>query len=365
MALTGKGMMIWKVPDCEGGNPNTIANVAKSGGFTHVLIKIADGTYSYNVNRTTKVDLVPPVVAALKSAGIQVWGWHYIYGDLPAAEAQTAVKRTLDLKLDGYVIDAEGEFKAAGRDTAARTYMTELRKGLPNTPIALCSYRYPSLHMDFPWKAFLEKCDYNMPQVYWQSAHNPDVQITRSLKEFKALAPYRPLMPTGPLYPAGGWVPTASELVLFMDTCKKLGIPAVNYFTWDYKTRLASQWNAIYSYKWATDAVSQDIPALYIAALNTHNPDSCVSLYAKNAIRISASKIAQGTDSIRKNFVNLFTTIMPNARFQLTGITGNNFSRRFTWTATSSKGKVTNGSDTIGIVNGRIGYHYSFYTLVP
>ncbi len=363
MALTGKGMMIWKIPSCEGGNAAQIANVAKAGGFTHILIKIADGTYSYNVDRATKIDLVPPVVAALKAAGIQVWGWHYIYGDLPAAEAQTAVRRTLSLGLDGYVIDAEKEFKQPGKDTAARTYMTELRRGMPNMPVALCSYRFPALHREFPWKAFLDKSDFNMPQVYWQEAHNPDKQMERCVKEFKALSPSRPIMPTGPLYPAGGWSATASELVLFMDTCKRLGIPAVNYFTWDYRNRLSSQWNAIYGYKWGNDSVSQDVPALYIAALNTRNPDNCVALYTKNAIRINAARIAQGADSLRAYFSNLFTTVLPNATFQLTGITGKNFSRRFTWTATSSNGAVRNGSDTIGIVNGRIGYHYSFFTL--
>lgn len=84
MALTGKGMMIWKIPSCEEGNPSKIASVAKAAGFTHVLIKIADGTYSYNVNRTTNIDLVPPVVSSLKAQGLKVWGWHYIYGDNPA-----------------------------------------------------------------------------------------------------------------------------------------------------------------------------------------------------------------------------------------------------------------------------------------
>ena len=90
MALTGKGMMIWKIPSCEEGNPSKIASVAKAAGFTHVLIKIADGTYSYNINRTTNIDLVPPVVSALKAQGLKVWGWHYIYGDNPTGEAKTA-----------------------------------------------------------------------------------------------------------------------------------------------------------------------------------------------------------------------------------------------------------------------------------
>lgn len=362
MTLSGKGMMIWKIPSCESGNATSIANVAQAAGFSHVLIKIADGVNSYNVNRTTNVDLVPPVVSALKAKGIQVWGWHYIYGSNPTGEATIAVNRTKALGLNGYVIDAESEFKVAGGATAATTYMNALRKGLPSTPIALCSYRYPSYHMQFPWKAFLDKCDYNMPQVYWQAAHNPDVQVTRSFKEFQALEPYRPYLATGPLYPVSDWSPSASELILFMDTCKSLNIPAVNYFTWDYKTKLSTQWNAIASYKWA-DSTEQDIVEKYISAMNSHNPDLCASMYASNAIRITASRIVQGYNLIRSWFNDFFTSAFPNAVFKLTGFTGTGSNRRFTWTATAPTGIVNNGNDTIGLVNGKIGYHYSFYSI--
>lgn len=362
MALTGKGMMIWKIPSCEEGNPSKIASVAKAAGFTHVLIKIADGTYSYNINRTTNIDLVPPVVSALKAQGLKVWGWHYIYGDNPTGEAKTAANRTIALGLDGYVIDAESEFKLAGKETAARTFMTELRKGIPSHPVALCSFRYPSYHMQFPWKAFLEKCDYNMPQVYWQESHNPDVQVTKSFNEFQALVPYRPYMPTGPLYPAGSWKATAADIKLFMDTCKKLNIPALNYFTWDYKTSMPDQWNTIASYKW-DGSVVEDIVTRYIAALNSRNPDTCANLYTNNAIRITAARTMQGHDSIRTWFNNFLTVNFPNATFTLTGTTGSGFARRFTWTATSTSGRISNGNDTIGLINGKIGYHYSFYTI--
>ncbi len=361
MALSGKGMMIWKIPSCEGGNATQIASVAKAAGFTHVLIKIADGIYSYNVNRTNNVDLVPPVVSALKNQGIQVWGWHYIYGDNPTGEGQIAASRTKALGLDGYIIDAESEFKLPGKETAAKNFMTELRKGIPNKPVALCSFRYPLLHMQFPWKAFLEKSDYNMPQVYWQESHNPDVQVTRSYNEFQALVPYRPYFATGPLYPAGGWNPTASELTLFMNTCKSLNIPAVNYFTWDYKNNLPNQWNAIANYKW-DNSIPDDIVSQYIAALNSHNPDTCANLYSANALRITAAKTLQGSTAIRNFFYNFFNTSLPSAKYTLTGTTGSSFAKRFTWTATAPSGKINNGSDTIGIVNGKIGYHYSFYT---
>jgi len=34
---------------------------------------------------------VAPVAAALHAKGIQVWGWHYVYGQQPVDEAKAAV----------------------------------------------------------------------------------------------------------------------------------------------------------------------------------------------------------------------------------------------------------------------------------
>ena len=132
MAIQGKGFMIWQIPSCESGNAAKIAEEAVKAGLTYVLIKIANGVLAYNVNSTTKVDLVPPVVNALHAKGLQVWGWHYVYGNNPTGEAKIAVQRVQELGLDGYVIDAEDEYKRTGMDKAATKFMTELRKGISN-----------------------------------------------------------------------------------------------------------------------------------------------------------------------------------------------------------------------------------------
>ena len=109
MSLTGKGFMIWKVRDCEGGNPDLISSEAHAAGFTHVLIKSADGTRPYNID--DGVDKVPTVVQALKSRGIQTWGWHYVYGDNPVGEAQIAINRIQQLGLDGYAIVPKDKYE--------------------------------------------------------------------------------------------------------------------------------------------------------------------------------------------------------------------------------------------------------------
>lgn len=85
--LNGKGMYLWIISRVEGGDPERIAQVAQDAGLTHVLIKVADRHFAYNMDSKTGKDNVPGVVDALRARGISPWGWQYIYGTNPAAEA--------------------------------------------------------------------------------------------------------------------------------------------------------------------------------------------------------------------------------------------------------------------------------------
>lgn len=364
MTLQGKGFMIWQIARCEGGNADAIANAAQAAGLTHVLIKIADGPYAYNKDKTTGRDLVPPVVQALRSKGIRVWGWHYVYGANPAGEAQIAVRRVQELGIEGYVIDAEVEYKQPGMDAAARRFMSDLRSALPNFPVALSSFRFPSYHPQLPWKDFLDKCDFNMPQVYWQAAHNAGAQLRRSVREFQGLTPYRPVIPTGPVYKVGDWAPTPVDVIEFMDTARALNLPSANYFEWYYgRTILKPVWDAIAAYPWSAYPTPPDITEQYITALNSHDANAVASLYSPQAVHITAAQTVQGADAIRNRFSNFFNQVLPNATFSLTGSSGTGNSRHFTWEARSSTSAVRNGNDTFGLLNGKIAYHYSYFTI--
>ena len=211
--------------------------------MTHVLIKIANGTRSFNIDSDTGADLVAPVVQSLKARGIAAWGWHYVYGDAPRTEADIAIQRVRELNLDGYLIDAEGEYKDPGKDDSRRRVYDP-----PQSRSCHPAHRSVYPHTagrhtipEFPWKEFLEKCDVNMPQVYWVKAHNPADQLARSLREFQAITPYRPLIPTGPMYIYGSWEPTAQEIVEFLDKTRALNLEAANFFAWYYaRTILAA-----------------------------------------------------------------------------------------------------------------------------
>jgi len=244
--LTGKGIYLWQIRHTLGGDPEKIAEAVSDAGMSHVWMKVADGPGRYNIDPQGK-DLVPELIEELGKRGIACWGWQYVYGRYPELEAQRAVQRINELDLDGFVVNAEGEYKSAGADNA-RTYMRELRRGAPNLLIGLSSYRFPRLHATFPFDAFLEYCDFNAPQVYWMGAHNSADQLRACIQEYAQYAGTfpRPVFPTGAAYSEYGWRPSVAEVVAFMDATRDLKLSGFNF--WEMRNCLINMpevWQAI------------------------------------------------------------------------------------------------------------------------
>ena len=367
MTLEGKGFFTWKIPNCEQGDAAQIAKRAKEAGLSHMLLKIADGTMIYNGNWGDPKDYTSPVVSALRASGIKVWGWHYIYGDNPIGEANVAITRIRQYKLDGYVIDVEKEYKDSGKKAAAKKFMNQVRAACPDLTIALSSYRYPSLHPQIPWTEFLEQCDLNMPQVYWMKAHNPGDQLTRSVMELRAKTPSRPIVPTGAAFREFGWKPTDAEVLEFCKKAKELNLSAVNFWEWsDARSgNIPGVWETIQNYKWRQKDEPKDICVSLIEAMNSHDIDKIISLYTLPAVHINNIRTTQGFENLRAWYKKLFNEILPDSNFTLGNYDGKGSSRHLTWSASSSKGIVRNGNDTLGILKGKISYHYSFFTVSP
>ncbi|HRN49997.1 MAG TPA: nuclear transport factor 2 family protein [Anaerolineales bacterium] len=362
--LSGKGMYLWIISRVEGGDPQKIAELAQQAGLTHVLIKVADRNYKYNIDNKTGHDYVPGVVSALRARGIQPWGWQYIYGTNPAAEAQIAIQRTKEFNLDGFVVNAEVEFKQKNMETPARQYMKALRAGLPNTPIGFSSYRYPTLHRPLPFETFLEYSDINMPQVYWIQASNPAAQLLRSVREHQALSVWRPILPTGAAYPDGDWNPTAAQVTDFMQACKDNNISGANFWEWYYARRISGIWDAVKNFSWPTSpAPTPDISIRFLDALNSQDPVKVTALYGNSGVHVNAQRTVQGSEGILRWYNSLLRETLPGARFEITGSTTQKNLRVLTWTATSSKGRVLDGKDSLGIQNDKIAYHYTYFTV--
>jgi hypothetical protein len=365
MDLQGKGFFTWKIPNCEHGDERKIASVAAEAGLTHLILKVADGAGAYNGSWGETKDYITPLMTELRSKGIKVYGWHYLYGNEPDAEATVATRRIHQFNLDGYVLDVEKEYKMAGKKAAARRFMDQLRSAYPALPVALSSYRYPSLHPQVPWKEFLEHCTLNMPQVYWMKAHNPGEQLVKCVREFQSLTPSRPILPTGAAFSEFGWKPSSDEVLEFMRTAKELNLSGVNYWEWAAarNSSLSGVWDAIRDYPWGGTPAPREICERYITALNSHDPNELLYLYTNTAVHINASRSVQGLDNLRTWYTQLFNTLLPDATFKLTGYSGTGNSRHLTWTATSANGRVNNGNDTLGLQGGKINYHYSFFSL--
>lgn len=363
--LEGKGYYLWKIDRVEGGSPYKIAEEAHRAGLSHVLIKVADGRGDYNVDSDSKRDLVPPLIEALRARGIQPWGWHYIYGKYPQTEAKKAIERINQLDLDGYIVNAEKEFKFTGMDVPARTYMQELRKKITNIPIGLSTYRYPSYHRPFPFETFLDYSDINMPQVYWVQANNPGAQLLKSMREYQNLRVWRTYFPTGAAYGEHGWRATPEQVSAFLKAVRDYNLPGANFWEWYYsKQNDGRLWEPVQNFPWPGSGSSQpDVSLRYVDALNEGDPDKVAALYKQNGVHVTAKRTLQSPTEISNWYSELLTEQLPNARFQITGNSEKDNMRTLTWTAQADTGRVLDGKDSIGVKDEQIAYHYSYFTV--
>lgn len=224
--MQGKGIYIWILKRCEGGNMNAVVDRLKQAGMTHVIPKIADGTYS-DVNGNW--NYLPSFVSLCHKAGIKVLGYHYVYG--VNGEAQRAITELKKLPFDGLVINAEHQYRDnPNNKVLAKAYCDQLKGALPNMKLALSTYRFPTLHAKFPYREFLAHCDWNMPQVYWMSANGTvPSQLARTIAEYKAF-PQVPMIPTGAAFAEHGWKAIAADQKIFVMEAKKHGFSGCNWW---------------------------------------------------------------------------------------------------------------------------------------
>ena len=361
MTLHGKGMFIWKIRRCEGGDPEAIARVAAEAGLTHVVVKVADGIYKYNVLRGR--DLVPPLITAMKRRGIQVWGWHYVYGNDPVGEANRALQRARELDLEGYILDAEDHYK--GKFRQARVFMRRIQGNMP-IPLGLSSYRFPEYHPDFPWQEFMPPMDYVMPQVYWLLAHNPGDQLRRSLRQLRRYNSRAIYVPTGSMYRITNWRPSASEIREFMQTAIDEGLPAVNFWEWYWaRTQLPDLWQVMAEFPWpppdtVTPPPGMDPVDRLVWYWNRHDAAQVAEQYHPGAVLVTASQVYVGRDNIQNRYAAWFQNETKDASFSVISKSGHDGRYRFRWIARLPNGRLMRGEDTLNMRGSLIGYHYTY-----
>jgi hypothetical protein len=90
-----------------------------------------------------------------------------------------------------------------------------------------------------------------------------------------------------------------------------------------------------------------------------------MALYDSRAVHVTARRTLQGTAAIQNWYQQLFNQFLPNAAYRLEEETGRLGSRQFSWTASSTAGRVTAGRDSFGLVDGKIVYHFTHFNIEP
>jgi hypothetical protein len=229
--LAGDGMWIWYVKRSSGGKVGKIAKKAHKAGIETVLIKSGDGTTYWN-------QFSSRLVSALKSRGLNVCAWQFVYGRNPTGEASigaAAVSRGADC----LVIDAEGQYE--GKYSQASTYMSALRAAVgPDYPIALAGFPYVDYHPAFPYSVFLGPggAQYNVPQLYWKTiGTSVDQGYIHTWVWNRAYG--RPIAPLGQVYLR----PSAADIRRFRSLAVAHGFPGVSW--WDWQEAGKRQWKAV------------------------------------------------------------------------------------------------------------------------
>lgn len=342
--LEGKGAFLYVISYIEGADQNVIwpaddprrlahaeriAVRAVRAGLTHVCIKVADGIYPYNVRRNLNgriifnstaadaIDDCPAVVKALQARGIKVYGWGFAYGSNPEAEAKIAIKRMNELGLDGWIVNAETHWKTyyqkevvelvpKGKkviktkviktfENAQPTVDTNQRVGQLMAPLRaeckrigiplwLSSFKFPSSHPSFPFAAFLDYVDGNMPQVYpigdtRENAHS--LQLAQSLREYRRINPAVMIVPTGAAcdHPyvdrstgkKKTWLATPAQVKDFLEAAVREGLQAANIWEWDQAAeRHPELWIPIEEFAWP----GLDQPVILVAPAGSGDPSA-------------------------------------------------------------------------------------------
>jgi len=224
----GAGLWIWRISRCEQGDVEAIAARAAAVGLTHILVKVADGSNSYNgAAAETLCD-------ALRIQGVKPWAWAYTYGDDPEEEATVFARRALDCGVIGLAVDAEGD-RYTNSSSRATRFMTRLRNLVgASLHVSLSTHRFPTNHPTLPVEAFLRRCDSSMPQAYY--IHQPpglERQLERVKRDWDVYK--KPIIMTGAVYPEG-LGPDEEDIVRLAGWCRVRGIEQCNWWSWEHAT---------------------------------------------------------------------------------------------------------------------------------
>ncbi len=239
-ALAGKWVWIWNWRRCDGGDAGQVAERLRTAGCRGAVVKAFDGGRWFAQGPSFR-----DICRGLKSHGLAVGGWGYLYGGGPAAEAARAIETAQHGEADLLVLDVETEFK--GHPEATEEVCQRVREALgPSYPLYYSTFAIARYHRSFPYTAFERHCDGTAPQVYWNAFRWPQEQaLARTYEDYAALGvPPERVFPVAGLYREGLTpYPAAHEVRDFVRGAAKAGSTGVSF--WSYEHMSEAMWEAV------------------------------------------------------------------------------------------------------------------------
>ncbi len=257
-AFEKKAIFIWQIDAIEGGDAGRIAQKLVAANFEAAYLHVTDVSF-------LKGAITPQLVATLKAAGLSVIGSSAIYGFVPDQEGRLAGQACLDLDLDGFIFDAEGQFESQPQaNSNAVKVLINFRAVAKNLPVGWCYF--PLLHEPanpnhryhdtdivravMETKSSFRGADYAMPMVYW----NPGTQAADAVnylnnsfniwREFTS----KPIVPIGRAYQGDSGKATPEAILAFDAQARKLGCPGISWWSMFHavnQVTLPGVWDAL------------------------------------------------------------------------------------------------------------------------
>lgn len=244
----GKGIWIWKISECEGGDIDKIIKRLKDNDFKYALVKAGDGERTW---AQFNVDLIK----RFHDAGLKIYSWTYNYGINPLREAAIAIW-ALDMGADGHVFDAEGEYeRLANPADTAKTMLIKVRDAKPNAFLAHAPFPIIDYHTKFPYIEFGRYCDAVMPQMYWGTMNRTPANVVswtfKQWTKWEAIwknngneKSIKPIIPIGQTYDNAtvGYKSNPADLKSFIELVR--GYKSINFWSYQHISR-NEDWDAI------------------------------------------------------------------------------------------------------------------------
>lgn len=232
--------MVWQLALC--GTAEALAAICKTYNIAGVTIKVLNSYNKYNAKEGDGPLI--DYISTLRNYGLIVEGWGYHYPGVAERQGKAIAERYKTLGLDGYQINVEAQYKAAGEFKSASAFKIMADQIPLDYHITVCTYRFPTVHPEMPWEKMSEHSVVEgwTPQVYWALSHNPVEQLQQCFDEYNAIDD-RPVFPVGPTFgqnfkvkvdgkdTAVYWTPKDQELIDFREACS--GLSRIYYFRLD------------------------------------------------------------------------------------------------------------------------------------